>query len=276
MRLTESKPTPSRRAFGEDCVARPLVIPAKAGIQFFFLLSIEKQSFHSAFGRAGNFSLLVQRKVTKRKHPPAARSPGILPCEFARALRGSLNVHPCTCNELARIVRTSLQSFLRALAAPQGPHLGGILPQKQNSRSGSPWMYECVDQEQSGAPALHLISGPLLPRRAHGGKLVRVARRKRASSLHVYGHTFNEPRNAIANLPGEARQAWHRGRLSFAYFSLAKQRKVSRSAAGRAEALFCQASGSFARGSGTRKNRIPVCAGMTGQSCLTFEGGNLK
>jgi hypothetical protein len=77
--------------------------------------------------------------------------------------------------------------------------------------------------------ALLLILGPLLPRRAHGGKLVRVARRKRASSLHVYGRTFNEPRNAIANLSGNARQAWHRGRLLFGYFLLAKQEKVTRS-----------------------------------------------
>src|SRR5450432_4230449 len=30
--------------------------------------SPQKQSFHSSCGGAGNFSLLVQRKVTKRKH----------------------------------------------------------------------------------------------------------------------------------------------------------------------------------------------------------------
>jgi hypothetical protein len=36
-----------------------------------------------------------------------------------------LNAHPCTCNELARIVRATLRAFLRTLAAPQGPRLGG-------------------------------------------------------------------------------------------------------------------------------------------------------
>jgi hypothetical protein len=77
--------------------------------------------FSARFPRACNFSLLVQRKVTKRKHTPAPRSPGILPSEFASALRGSLNAHPCTYNELARIVRASLRPFLRALAAAQGP-----------------------------------------------------------------------------------------------------------------------------------------------------------
>jgi hypothetical protein len=52
-----------------------LVIPAalnseagQAGIQFFLGFDSSRQSFHSACGRAGNFSLPVQRKVTKRKH----------------------------------------------------------------------------------------------------------------------------------------------------------------------------------------------------------------
>ena len=34
------------------------------------------QSFHSACGRAGNFSLLVQRKVTKRNHVKREHAPG--------------------------------------------------------------------------------------------------------------------------------------------------------------------------------------------------------
>jgi len=60
-----------------------------------------------------------------------ARSPGILPSECARELRGSLNARPCACSELTRILRATLRAFPAPLAAPQGPHFGGILPQKQ-------------------------------------------------------------------------------------------------------------------------------------------------
>src|SRR5689334_23970393 len=39
------------------------------------------------------------------------RSPGILPCECASALRGSLDVRPCTFSERPRIVRGLLRTF---------------------------------------------------------------------------------------------------------------------------------------------------------------------
>jgi len=77
----------------------------------FFVFSAEVQCFHSPCGRAGNFSLLVQRKVTKRNTPQVARLPGILPSRFASGLRGSLNARPCACSELARIVRATLRAF---------------------------------------------------------------------------------------------------------------------------------------------------------------------
>ena len=54
-------------------------------------------------------------------HPGCALS-GLLPSESAIAFRGLLNVRPCTCSKLARIVRASLRPFLRTLAATQGPH----------------------------------------------------------------------------------------------------------------------------------------------------------
>jgi hypothetical protein len=48
----------------------------------------------------------------KRKHTQVSRSPGIVPSEFASALRGSLIIHPCTDNELTRIVRASCSHAL--------------------------------------------------------------------------------------------------------------------------------------------------------------------
>jgi hypothetical protein len=135
------------------------VIPAQAGIHFGLFCSLfDTQSFHSPFGRAGNFSLLVQRKVTKRKHTPVARSPRILPSECANALRGSLSalcvlrfplrtqspafaIHgygarrremrfnasrvlpprPCARNELARIVRDPSDSSSARSPRHRGP-----------------------------------------------------------------------------------------------------------------------------------------------------------
>jgi len=86
----------------------------------------EVQSFHSPYGRAGNFSLLVQRKVTKRNTPQVARSPGILPSDFASGFRGSLSAHPCARSALARIVRATLRALpppaRRATGAPFGRH----------------------------------------------------------------------------------------------------------------------------------------------------------
>ncbi len=76
--------------------------------------------------RASDFFLSGQEEVTKKKATPVGRSPDILPYDFASVLRGSLNVHPCTCSELARIVRATLRAFLRPLAASQGPHLAAF------------------------------------------------------------------------------------------------------------------------------------------------------
>jgi len=69
------------------------------------------------------------------------RSPGILPCDCASRLRGSLSAHPCAHNELARIVRATLRAFLRLLAAPQGAPFGRHPAAEERSRAEQ-------DQEQ--------------------------------------------------------------------------------------------------------------------------------
>jgi len=55
-----------------------------------------------------------------------ARSPGILPSEFASGLRGSLSAHPCARSALARILRAPLRAFpppaRRATGAPFRRH----------------------------------------------------------------------------------------------------------------------------------------------------------
>ena len=103
-----------------------LVIPAKAGIQclcsspvFFcssfqrklessfcfcvLFLELKSKSFHSPCGRAGNFSLLVQRKVTKRNTPrhrtfAARKCPALLgaggPARTRASLRSDMRAFP--------------------------------------------------------------------------------------------------------------------------------------------------------------------------------------
>ena len=71
------------------------------------------------------------KKGNRKKHTPVVRLPGILPSRFASALRGSLNVRPCTCSELARIVRAILRTFPSRARRTTGAPLNGFLPQKR-------------------------------------------------------------------------------------------------------------------------------------------------
>ena len=86
--------------------------------------------FHSPSWRAGHFSLLAQREVTKRKGTPAVAVAGLLPGDFVRTLRGSLTAHPCAGSERAGIVPAPLRAF------PSCPHRGRGDPEEQ--RSGRP------------------------------------------------------------------------------------------------------------------------------------------
>src|SRR5512135_355309 len=90
------------------------VIPAQAGIHFDLCLK-RKASTRPAGERVTFFA--CAKKVTKESTPPVSRSPGILPCDFARLLRGSLSAHPCAHNERARILPQKQQLALLARVA---------------------------------------------------------------------------------------------------------------------------------------------------------------
>ena len=80
-------------------------------------------------------------------------------------------------------------------------------------------------------------TGPHVARRAGAGKARRGARTMRARSLHAHGRAFSEPRSRLAHpqgrMPG-GRATW--GVLSLVTF-FAQAKKVTRSPAGRVEAL---------------------------------------
>jgi len=111
-------------------LARPrgqgVVIPAKAGIQF-DLPSVVRWSaeLRLACGEPVTF-FACAKKGNQRNTPPVARSSGILPYDFARVLRGSLDVRPCTFSERPRIVRGLLRTDpahpRRASGGPFGRH----------------------------------------------------------------------------------------------------------------------------------------------------------
>ena len=66
-------------------------------------------------------------------------------------------------------------------------------------------------------------------RRAGGGSARRVTGRMPVSLASVHGWTVDKPRRPHADFAGiHARKARKRGGLSFGYFSLATQRKVTR------------------------------------------------
>ncbi len=70
-------------------------------------------------------------------------------------------------------------------------------------------------------------------RRAGGGRARRVARKDASQFVVRAGCPDDKPRNPTANLPGKARKApIPGGALSLGYFSLGKQRKVTRPPAG--------------------------------------------
>ena len=127
-------------------------VVASESLLVWFLVCFSRQGFHSPAGacpswseaftrlrRASHFPLLAQRKVTKGKGTPMPRSPGILPCDFARVLRGSLTAHPCAGSELAGIPAGHPAGLF---SAPSPRHRGpgqraSCAPKKPHASRGS-------------------------------------------------------------------------------------------------------------------------------------------
>jgi len=70
--------------------------------------------------RAGSFSLLVQRKGTKRKDTPSGPVSGLLPADCAIGWRGSLTVHPWPATNARASCARPFGRILHPLAGPQG------------------------------------------------------------------------------------------------------------------------------------------------------------
>ena len=91
-------------------------------------------AFARPAGERVTFLCLCKKKSPKESTPPVMRSPGILPGECASALRGSLDVHPCTFSERPRIVRGLLRTFpARARRITGGPVWAASCRRSQDS-----------------------------------------------------------------------------------------------------------------------------------------------
>ena len=165
-----------------------------------------------------NFSLLRQRKVTKRKATPNPAVPEYRGCLALLAEGGKRRTRPSGSDICA--------SFSASRCAAQLVS-GGPKSQYTTARCASPWLKEHGSPRrlaQPNEPSAGVCSwGPRGRRRAAQGKTEKEVQMSepagRVSELPV----LSEQRRAVP-APRDRRI---RGRLFFAYFLLAKQKKVS-------------------------------------------------
>jgi hypothetical protein len=172
--------------------------------------------------RPSSFLLLRQKKRTKEKAP--------LVCVSLRCAAGNLR-----CSQQAGSLQTRLSPQTCNLLYPPVAALLGTPTRDWNAEA----QYQVTRAGARGSPSLTLrwckapvaAPVPLAPQLpCVCAEQRRKARIKRSACLSPQGEFADSPRFASsAGCPGaQHRGRRHQGRLSFAYFSLAKQRKVRR------------------------------------------------
>ncbi|WP_347262544.1 hypothetical protein [Rudaea sp.] len=215
----------------------------------FDLYGLKSKSFHSSCGRAGNFSLLVQRKVTKRNTPQSI-APAAHPARRVRASgRVPLTAHPCAGSGIGAIRRAApCGAFPTAVAAMQwGPG------KARAARSCAQKQEQTQKRRASLLLTWLLILHPLHRtehRRRRRGKGAYVRAQGCASSRRPAGA---EKRRALSHSESAVS-----GAASFAYFSsLLKKSKPL--AAGEWKPLLPNAEDQ------QQSRKIPACAGLRRQ-----------
>ena len=79
----------------------------------------QSKSFHSPFGRASHFLLLVQETVTKENTPFGIALFGLLPEKYAASACVPLSAHPCARSGIGAIHRAAASRIAAAAAAMQ-------------------------------------------------------------------------------------------------------------------------------------------------------------
>ena len=235
----------------------PLVIPAKAGIQFDLaslrarlpLACGERVTFEQGFRAAALRGLLLALPKSNQK---ARRPTRCCTMPWASRLRrGSLDVHPCT---FAHARASCARPYGHSPPQPAmlGTAKGAIFRTNPSILGLRLSTRELEDRSKATPHCFALDPGPPLPRRGHGG-IVREDAHDARPFANGQGCPSSEPRCALAYSERAERRARHRGRPLFGYFLLAGEEKVTRSP---------QASGSSAFEHG-KSQRHWIPAGMT-------------
>ena len=163
------------------------------------------------------------------------------------------------------VLATSLWLALRAASAANIGNPADVSPLRRGSETRNASRFSVPRAAGEGARraeggALDLardLRVPVCRGEGRSEMSARIARTMRASSLSVHGSTVNEPRHALADPERAARRARRSGGVSLLTF-FAQAKKVSRSPAGRVEALALQPITKI-----ESKSWIPAYAGMT-------------
>jgi len=143
----------------------------------------------------------------------------------ARAGRGSLIEHPCSSNELARVVRATFTGIRPALAAANGdPKITSRIKSKGAQRFCSCFGFCAQERAALVSPGPHCVAV------AAGGNARRGGAMDRADSVVWTG--MCSQRNPAADADPARRMRAGRNALGcvlFGYFLLHKQEKVTRS-----------------------------------------------
>ncbi len=184
--------------------------------------------------RAGNFSLCAQRKVTKRKHTPARRPPGILPSGSAGSVRVPLTARPCADSGMSAIHRAPPSGFSSPDPPPsRGPNSSALLRAKARAKARRVFCF-CGRVPPQRGPC-----GAARLRRTSPQGGAHDARQFDVGTWMCCRRTPEQPREVGRQ---DAWRPHRRGVLSLGYLSLHKQRKVTRSTEGLAKALVNQQS----------------------------------
>ena len=188
-----------------------VVIPAKAGIHFDLCLKV--QSFVSSCGRAGSF-LASPKKEPKSlgtgRGVCGAPAPQI-PCA-SRHAGVAQTVRPCTAEQSRRSIAATLRASSRRACDARHRERRRFLHVRRPSMDCAgvactenvvwfcSWFWLLLLLRLLRQDAAHM--GPHEARRMCAGKVRRMTRRMRASSLHAQGCAFSEPRSPFADPQG--------------------------------------------------------------------------
>src|SRR5438445_3748926 len=187
----------------------------------------------------GYFSLLAQRKVTKRNAPQALRFSGFLPEKYATSACVPPIAHPCASGGIGAIHRAAPAGIAAAAAAMQwGPNSSALLrAEAKSERQKAKGKRQKAKSERRatvqadallGRAGCASLLGPFALRRQRTIRPVRVGAGPRRFRW-VHGRTFSGTRPLTRTFRAGARKAQCEGVLLFGYFLLHKQEKVTRS-----------------------------------------------